>query len=335
MDKVAIVILNWNGQHFLEKFLPSVTSYSQETKIYVADNGSSDDSVTFLTDKYPAVSIIHLKENLGFCNGYNKALEQIDAEYYVILNSDVEVTPNWLSAPISYMDEHSDVAACQPKIKCYKDRQRFEHAGAAGGSIDILGFPFCRGRIFLEVEEDKGQFNDIAEIFWASGASLIIKAEIFHKIGGFDKDFFAHMEEIDLCWRMKNAGYKIVCCGSSEVYHVGGGTLPKSNPKKTFLNFRNGLGLLVKNLPLRILAPVLFVRMLLDGVAAIQFLLVGYPKDALAVLRAHVAFYGKFITWFRRRNNIPTELPSGIIKKSIVLEHFILKKNRYSEITSK
>ena len=335
MDKIAIVILNWNGQHFLEKFLPSVTTYSQEAIIYVADNGSSDHSISFLQTNYPAIRIIVLPNNLGFCGGYNIALAQIEAEYYVILNSDIEVTYDWLLSPINYLDKNSDVAACQPKIKSFHDKTLLEHAGAAGGFIDILGFPFCRGRVFLDIEKDNAKYNDTIDVFWATGAALIIRATTFHETGGFDPDFFAHMEEIDLCWRMKNAGYRIVYCGTSEVYHVGGGTLPKSNPRKTFLNFRNGLGLLVKNLPLRLLFPILISRMLLDAVAAFQFFLVGYPKDAFAVFRAHMSFYAHFFRWFGRRKNIPTKLPSGILRKSIVWEHFIMKKTNYQQIRNK
>lgn len=333
MDKTAIVILNWNGQHFLEQFLPSVTAFSQEAVIYVADNGSSDNSIPFLKKEYPQINIIDLGENLGFCQGYNKALDQIEAKYYVILNSDVDVTPNWLSTPISLLDNNSDIAACQPKIKSYHDKDTLEHAGAAGGFIDVFGYPFCRGRVFQSVEKDHNSFNDTRDIFWASGAALIIRADIFHKTGGFDKDFFAHMEEIDLCWRIKNNGYRIVYCGDSEVYHVGGGTLPKSNPRKTFLNFRNGLGLLVKNLPLKYLLPILLVRMILDGIASIQFFLVGYPRDAFAVFRAHLAFYGKSIIWLSRRNKIKSKLPPEMLKRSIVWEHFVLKKDTYDQIS--
>lgn len=335
MDKIAIVILNWNGQHFLEQFLPSVTAFSTEAIIYVADNGSTDHSIEFLKKEYPNIRNIELKENYGFCQGYNKALEQIQAEYYVILNSDIEVTPGWLSAPLNYLEENPDTAAVQPKIRSFHNKNLLEHAGAAGGFIDILGFPFCRGRLFLSVEENNKKFDDTIDVFWASGAALIIRSTIFHKTGGFDPDFFAHMEEIDLCWRVKNAGYRIVYCGESEVYHVGGGTLPKSNPRKTFLNFRNGLGLLVKNLPLRLLFPILFLRMILDGVAAIQFFLVGYPKDAFAVFRAHMAFYGYFFSWFKRRTTIPKKLPLEILKKSVVWEHFIIKNDRYDQIMGK
>jgi GT2 family glycosyltransferase len=329
MDKIAIVILNWNGQHFLEQFLPSVQIYSKEATVYIADNGSTDHSIEFVKNNYPEIKIVQLPDNYGFCGGYNKALAQIDAEYYVILNSDVEVTPNWLKAPISYLDKYKDVAACQPKIKSHHDKRLLEHAGAAGGFIDILGFPFCRGRVFLEVEKDQDKFNDTIEVFWASGAALIIRAKVFHETGGFDPDFFAHMEEIDLCWRMKNAGYRIVYCGASEIYHVGGGTLPNSNPRKTFLNFRNGLALLLKNLPLHLLFPILLIRMILDGVAALQFFLVGYPKDAFAIFRAHLSFYANFFRWFGRRTNVPAALPTQMIRKSIVWEHFILRKNKY------
>jgi len=335
MDKIAIVILNWNGQHFLERFLPSVLSHSQEATVYVADNGSTDNSIDFIKGKYPQVKIIELPENNGFCQGYNKALLQVQAEYYVILNSDIEVSANWLSAPITLLDNDINIAACQPKIKSYNNKELFEHAGAAGGFIDFLGFPFCRGRIFLDVEKDHTQYDDNIDIFWATGAALIIRAQAFKSAGGFDPDFFAHMEEIDLCWRLKNQGYRIAYCGKSEVYHVGGGTLPPSNPKKTFLNFRNGLALLLKNLPLRLLFPLIFIRMLLDAAAALQFLLKGFPKDAFAIFLAHMSFYRYSLTWYRRRNIIPKALPSQMIKQSIVWRYFVLKQKTFDEVTEK
>ena len=333
MDKIAIVILNWNGKHFLEKFLGNVLQNSGEAKVYVADNGSTDDSVDFVKRNFGEVSLIELDQNYGFCEGYNKALDQVTAEYFVILNSDIETTPNWLVDPIQFLDRNLQVAACQPKILSYNSKAMFEHAGAGGGMIDVLGYPFCRGRIFQAVESDEGQFDDISEVFWASGAAFIVRSKLFFQLGGFDNKFFAHMEEIDLCWRLQNAGYKVFYIGTSKVYHVGGGTLPKSNPRKTFLNFRNGLGLLIKNLPLRLLLPVLFARMVLDGIAALEFFFVGYPRDAFAVFRAHMAFYGLFFKWLSRRKNFPKTLPKTIVLQSIVWLHFVKGTKKYNQIS--
>ncbi len=333
MDKIAIVILNWNGVRFLEQFLSNVVENSPQAKVYIADNGSTDDSVKYVQQNFKGVGVINLDKNYGFCQGYNKALDQINAEYFVILNSDVQVTKGWLDEPITFMDNKPGVSACQPKFLSYSEKEKFEHAGAAGGFIDFLGYPFCRGRIFQSIEVDEGQYNKKEKVFWASGASLIIRSKVFNELGGFDKYFFAHMEEIDLCWRMLNAGHEIYYIPESTVYHVGGGTLAKSNPRKTFLNFRNGLGLLVKNLPVRFFLPILFFRMVLDGVAAIEFFLVGYPRDAFAVFRAHLAFYGMFFKWFNQRKRIPKKLPKEILKKSIVWEHFIRGNKIYNQIS--
>nr|MBP8033086.1 glycosyltransferase family 2 protein [Bacteroidia bacterium] len=246
-SKVAVVILNWNGKPFLEKFLPTVLQYSSGAQIIVADNQSSDDSVAFLKTQFPQVSVILNPSNDGFATGYNLALKQVKAEYYVLLNSDVEVTENWLQPIIKLMDENLKVAACQPKILDYNHPSKFEYAGAAGGFIDKYGYPFCRGRIFNVLEEDKAQYDTAKEVFWATGACMFVRAEAFWKVGGFDDDYFAHMEEIDVCWRMKNIGYQIYVEPSSKVYHVGGGTLNKLSPRKTFLNFRNNLTTLTKN----------------------------------------------------------------------------------------
>ena len=251
MYKIAVVILNWNGREFLDRFLPGVVrhSSSHDVKIIVADNGSSDDSVEFIRNKFKNVEIIELDKNYGFAGGYNKAFEKINSEYYILLNSDVEVSGNWIEPIIKKMDDDQDVAAAMPKILSYQNRSKFEYAGAAGGFIDKWGYPFCRGRILNNIEPDNNQYNNSIEIFWASGACLFIKSKIFHDTGGFDDDFFAHMEEIDLCWRIKNLGYKIYCYPCSQVYHVGGGTLPNETPAKLFFNFRNSLYLLLKNLP--------------------------------------------------------------------------------------
>jgi len=262
--KTAVVILNWNGKKFLEKFLPAVIEKSSASAdVYVADNCSSDDSVCFLKQKFPQVKIIKNKKNYGFSAGYNQALKQIEAEYFVLLNSDIEVTDNWIEPVINLMESDKTIGACQPKLMSFNDKSLFEYAGAAGGFIDKYGYPFCRGRLFQTIEEDKNQYNDTIEIFWATGACLFVRAEIFKKLGGLDDDFFAHMEEIDICWRMKNAGYKIMYCPNSTVYHVGGGTLHKSNAKKTYLNFRNNLSLLFKNLPNKDFYKIFILRFIL------------------------------------------------------------------------
>jgi GT2 family glycosyltransferase len=247
-NNVAVVLLNWNGKNFLQKFLPSVIENSDNASIYVADNGSEDGSVDFLKQNFPSINIICFEKNYGFAKGYNMALQQIEAEYFVLLNSDVEVTPNWISPIITFLDSKEDYVACQPKILSYYDRSYFEYSGGAGGFIDRYGYPFCRGRLFDTLEKDNGQYDEDCEIFWATGACLFVRAQVFHEFGGFDEDFFAHMEEIDLCWRFKNAGYKIGYCHSSVIYHVGGGSLPKSSPYKTYLNIRNNEVMLIKNL---------------------------------------------------------------------------------------
>ncbi len=337
MKDIAIVILNWNGKKYLADFLPSVIKESSEAQIIVADNGSTDDSIEFLKTTFSTVQIIELDKNHGFCGGYNRALKQIDAKYYMILNSDVEVTPNWLIPLYQLLENNENIAACQPKIKSYHQRSHFEHAGAAGGFIDALGYPFCRGRLFEEIEEDKGQYNDTIPIFWATGACLLIRSKIFHTMGGFDEDFFAHMEEIDLCWRIKNAGHQIYYCGNSEVYHVGGGTLPKSNPRKTFLNFRNGLVLLLKNMPRFPFLSVIFSRMVLDGVAIIFFIIAGFSKDAYAVFKAHMSFYRRLGLWFskRKRNwslSKNNHKHPEVYVNSIVFQHFVKKVKTYTEL---
>ncbi|WP_337042215.1 glycosyltransferase family 2 protein [Emticicia sp. 17c] len=330
MPKVAIVILNYNGQGFLEKFLPTVIQYSYSYEIIVADNASTDNSVSFLKETYPKVRLIELTENSGFAEGYNKALKQIKAEYYVLLNSDIEVTPDWVLPVIQLMEANPAIAACQPKIRNYYQKTHFEYAGAAGGYIDWLGYPFCRGRIFDTCEEDTGQYDDTKEVFWATGACMFVRAEVFHKIGGFDGSFFAHMEEIDLCWRMKNAGYQVFYCADSMVYHVGGGTLHKSNPKKTFLNYRNGLAMLYKNLPANKLFGIIFMRLVLDGVSSIKFLLAGSLKDIWAILKAHFAFYAMIPRLQRQKN----KQLNDIYQKSIVAAYFIRKQKTFKELSS-
>ena len=284
--KLAVVILNYNGASMLSRFLPSVLKYSPGTEIVVADNASTDDSVAVVADGFPAVRLIRLDRNYGFADGYNMALEQVDAEYCLLLNSDVEVTQGWLEPLLSFMESNPGAVACQPKILAYNNKTQFEYAGAAGGFIDRYGYPYCRGRLFDTVEEDNGQYNDVCRVFWATGAAMMVRSDAFRKAGGFDGRFFAHMEEIDLCWRMLARGGEIYVVPQSMVYHVGGATLKKSNPRKTYLNFRNNLLMLYKNLPVGELRGVMCVRALLDYVAALKFLLTGAWGDFKAVLRA-------------------------------------------------
>ena len=292
MKKVSVVILNWNGVGMLQKFLPGVIKYSQGegVEVCVADNGSTDESVVWLQTYCPDVRLIVLGKNYGFADGYNMALQQVEAEYVVLLNSDVEVTPHWLDPLMEYMDAHPEVAACQPKIRSERNKALFEYAGASGGYLDKYGYPFCRGRIFDVVEEDKGQYDTVQPIFWATGAALFICLKDYRESGGLDGRFFAHMEEIDLCWRLRSRGRGIVCIPQSTVYHVGAATLKKENPRKTFLNFRNNLLMLYKNLPEKELKRVMFIRGVLDVVAALVFLLKGEKEAARAVLQARKEF---------------------------------------------
>lgn len=333
---VAIVILNWNGKRYLEQFLPSVIANSLGCKIIVADNASSDDSVAFLQKNYQAVQLIIYTQNLGFCEGYNQALNQITADYFVLLNSDVQVTPNWVAPVIELMESDAKIAACQPKIRSFHEPVMLEYAGAGGGYIDKLGYPFCRGRLFETLEQDTGQYNDETEIFWATGACMFVRADLFKQLGGLEPAFFAHMEEIDLCWRMKNAGYKITYCGKSEVFHVGGGTLHKSNPRKTFLNYRNGLALLYKNLPENLLTSTLFQRIVLDWISAFKFLAAGQTGDFKAVFKAHQEVYQNRNYWKSQRNLQPEKREltqmKGVFNGSIVWAYFAKGKKRFEEL---
>lgn len=334
--KVAVVILNWNGKKFLEQFLPSVIKYSKEdAEVIIADNGSTDTSIHFLKEHFPEVRIIELPENKGFTGGYNAALKEVEADYYVLLNSDIEVTKNWIKPVIQLMDKDISIAACQPKILSYSDKTRFEYAGAAGGYIDWLGYPFCRGRIFEETEIDSGQYNDEQEVFWATGACMFVRAQVFNELGGFDEHFFAHMEEIDLCWRMKNLGYKVYYSPNSTVYHVGGGTLGKESPQKTFLNFRNNLYLLIKNLPLERVIFVLLLRFIMDGVAVIRFLAQGNSKSSIAVLKAYLEVIINTLRVGRGNDTPPAYKIKGVYQMSIVIEHFLHKKNKFTELNTK
>ncbi len=333
MTKVAVVILNWNGEKFLKAFLPSVIEHSKNiAEVIVADNCSEDGSVSFLQTYYPEIQIITNRENGGFSKGYNDALKQVEAEYYVLLNSDIEVTQNWIEPIIELMDSDNSIAVCQPKLRAYHQQTHFEYAGAAGGFIDRFGYPFCRGRIFQHLEEDHGQFNDACEVFWATGAAMFVRSELYHKYGGLDEDFFAHMEEIDFCWRMKNEGYKIMYCPQSTVFHVGGGTLPKSSSRKTYLNFRNNFSLLLKNLPAHQIIPVFAFRLAFDAIAGIKFMIDGGVDDLFAVIKGHFAFYRLIPTMWKKRKTIQHRKVSCIYQRSIVLEHYVEKKKRFLEL---
>ena len=338
--KIAIVILNWNGKKFLEEFLPSVVANnSSYAQIIIADNASTDDSISFLKNNYPQIKIIRNEVNGGFAKGYNDALKFVESEYYILLNSDVEVTPDWIDSIINLMDSDKNIAACQPKIKSFHNKNYFEYAGAAGGFIDKFAYPFCRGRIFNTIEEDKNQYDDEREVFWATGACLFIRSECYHKVNGFDEDFFAHMEEIDLCWRLKNKGYKIMYCPDSTVYHVGGGTLNKTSSHKTFLNFRNNLILICKNHPPEYFYLKLFMRMIIDGIAGCKFLFTGQFSHFGAVLKAHYSFWKTLKTTFEKRKQLKSEITSytttAVYLHSIVADFYLRGKKTFKEIDLK
>jgi len=328
--KVAVVILNWNGKQLLEQFLPSVVQYSEEATVYVADNASTDDSVAFVKDQFPEVSIVVNPTNTGYAGGYNDALQHIEADVYALVNSDIEVTENWLQPIIKAFQNEPTTAIIQPKILDYKNKDYFEYAGAAGGFIDQYGYPFCRGRIFNTLEKDLGQYDTNQEIFWASGACFFIRSNVYKELKGFDTSFFAHQEEIDLCWRAINKGHTIKYLFESKVFHVGGATLQQGNPKKTELNFRNSLLMLTKNLPEKVLFRVLFIRMVLDGIAGIKFLLEGQPKHLVAVLKAHFSFYQMFAKNYNKRGTYQES--KYYYTKSIVLSYFIKKIHFFNEL---
>ncbi|MGA9638277.1 glycosyltransferase family 2 protein [Flavobacterium sp.] len=319
--KIAVVILNWNGVALLKQFLPSVVAFSQEATVYIADNASTDDSVTYVKSNYPTVQIIQNKGNFGFAKGYNEALQNIEADVYALVNSDIEVTENWLQPIIKTFVNESQTAVIQPKILDFKNKAYFEYAGAAGGFIDQYGYPYCRGRIFETIEKDNGQYNDEKEIFWASGACFFIRSVVYKEMNGFDDDFFAHQEEIDLCWRIYNKGYTIKYNPNSVVYHVGGATLNEENPKKTFLNFRNSLFMLVKNVPKESLFKILFLRLTLDGIAGLKFISQGKWKHLWAILRAHFYFYRLFLVNYKKRSDYQSK--KYYHQKSIVYNYFI------------
>jgi GT2 family glycosyltransferase len=329
MVKTAVVILNFNGIAYLKMFLGNVIRHSlnEDTAIYIADNGSTDGSPDWVKENFREIKIIRFEKNNGFAAGYNLALEQIDAKYYVLLNSDIEVTEGWLIPLISHLDANPDAASCQPKILSYKQKDHFEYAGAAGGYIDKFGYPLCRGRIFYYVETDKGQYDTPAEIFWSTGACMAVRADAWKSLNGFDPDFFAHMEEIDLCWRFHKAGYRVSFIPGSKVYHVGGGALPYNSSFKTYLNFRNSLFLIYKNLPEKNFKTTLFFRKVLDGVAAMFFMLKGQFGSVRAVWKAHIDFY-KAIARLREKRKLvqaagKTKIDILILNKSIVFEFYI------------
>lgn len=328
--KIAVVILNWNGKELLEKFLPSVTQNSTEADIYLADNASTDDSIAYVKSTFPSIRIIQNKENGGYAKGYNDALKHVKADVFCLLNSDVEVTKNWLHPIIKVFYNEERTAIIQPKLLDYHKKDYFEYAGAAGGFIDKYGYPYCRGRIFNTIEKNIGQYDDITEIFWASGACLFIRSNVFNKLNGLDNKFFAHMEEIDLCWRAKNLGYKIKYVGNSKIYHVGGATLSNQNPKKTYLNFRNSLFALTKNAK-GLLFQIIIVRLILDGIVAIKFLLELKPNHFLAILKAHLSYYKHLNHLLKQRKTIKNKI-KYYQQTSIVLDYFVNKKKFYKSL---
>lgn len=334
--QAAIVILNWNGVKMLKQFLPGVIRYSEGARIVVADNDSTDGSLSYLESLGSKIEIIRLDRNYGFTGGYNRALKQVQAEYYILLNSDVEVTAGWLNDPLRFLDENKLTAACQPKIRSYSERELFEHAGGSGGFIDYLGYPFCRGRLFTTLEKDTSTYNDCRYIFWATGACMFIRAADFHEQNGFDEYFFAHMEEIDLCWRLQQSGKRIAVVPSSVVYHVGGGTLPKSSPRKTYYNFRNNLLMLHKNLPASEVWFTLPLRIILDGIAGLKFFIEGDFADMLAVIKAHFAFYSVFASRISIRRNqqkrAVSNEPVGMYNRSIVKDYYVHKIRKFSSL---
>lgn len=328
--KLSIVILNWNGKELLQRFLPTLLQYCPDyAEIVIADNASQDGSVELLKREFPELRIVENKNNWGFAKGYNEALKQIDSEYYCLLNSDIEVTENWISPIIEQLDNDAQIAAVQPKLKSFEQRDYFEYAGASGGFIDKYGYPFCRGRLFEVVEKDNQQYDSVIDIFWATGAALFIRSDIYHQLGGLDEDFFAHMEEVDLCWRIKNRGYRIMVNPLSTVYHIGGGTLPKKNPFKTYLNFRNNHFLLIKNLPFNRLFLTFFVRLFLDIVAAFLFLFRGNGDDFIAVFKAMGASVKGYRKMAAKRDDGYKTGYNDTCKHSVVFLHYIFRKRYY------
>ncbi|MDR3366380.1 MAG: glycosyltransferase family 2 protein [Prevotellaceae bacterium] len=334
MPKTSVVILSWNGEKFLQQFLPSVVANTgdEQTEIVVADNGSTDGSRAYVERSFPQVRLIKFDRNYGFTGGYNRAIALIKSPYTVLLNSDVDVPPGWLAPLVQHLDSNESVGACMPRIRSFAQPQSFEYAGAAGGFIDLLGYPFCRGRILNTIEQDSGQYSDLRKIFWATGACMAVRTELFKKLGGFDDDFFAHMEEIDLCWRMQNAGYDVTCIGASEVFHVGGGTLPNNNPRKLFYNYRNNLLMLYKNLPTGVHLAVVTLRILLDWASALIFLMQLRFSYVGAVLRAHAAFLKLKKGKRTQRSPLGMARLTGVYKGSIVFSYFLLGKRTFNQL---
>ncbi len=330
MNKTAVVILNWNGAKLLQQFLPSIIKFSGNATIYVADNASNDTSIEVLKSEFPTVKIIENTGNFGFAKGYNEALRFVEEPYYALVNSDIEVTENWLQPIESIFDNEPKTAIIQPKLLDFKKKTHFEYAGAAGGFIDKYGYPFCKGRIFDTLEEDLGQYNEETEVFWATGACFFIRKEVYRTLQGFDDDFFAHQEEIDLCWRANNLGFTAKYCPNSVVYHVGGATLNEANPKKTFLNFRNSLLMLTKNLPKEKLFPIIFTRLILDGIAGLQFIFQGKFKHFFAILKAHFHFYHLISRNLKKRDI--SQKKNYFYSKSIVWSYFVEKKKTFPSL---
>jgi GT2 family glycosyltransferase len=334
LKNTAVVILNYNGIGFLQQFLKNVIENTPEADVIVIDNFSTDQSLNWLEENFPSTLVVKNAKNHGFAGGYNHGLSGLEYENFVLLNSDVEVTPNWLVPILQRANQNSNLAAIQPKLLDFNERQKFEYAGAAGGFLDKYGYAFCRGRVFDSIENDEGQYQPPLDIFWASGACFFVKAKVFNELGGFDERFFAHMEEIDLCWRIHNAGYQIQYEPNSVVYHVGGGTLHKSNPFKTYLNYRNNLAMLFKNLPARLLFPVIFTRLVLDGLSSVKFLKEGNLRDILAILKAHLAFYAMIPYLWKKRKG-PFLGVDKLHDFSVVWRYFAKKQKTYTELCSK
>lgn len=330
MSKLAIVILNWNGKRFLERFLPTLLrTLPDYAEVVVCDNASKDDSVAFMEEHFPQVKLLLNERNEGFARGYNLALQRVEAKYYCLLNSDIEVTDGWIEPVIEQMDANEKIAAVQPKLRSFDRRDEFEYAGASGGYIDKYGYPFCRGRVFSNVEKDRGQYDDVIDIFWATGAAMFVRSDVYHLMEGLDGDFFAHMEEIDFCWRIKNLGYKIKVNPASVVYHIGGGTLPKNNSFKTFLNFRNNHFLLIKNLPARRLFPTFWARLFLDNLAALVFLLQRHGRDFLSVYKAQFAVLSQYKKMKAKRKGMSFEAYKDVCHTSILFQYHIKRKHRF------
>ncbi len=334
MSATSVVILNFNGRNYLETFLPTLIQYSEGTNIVVADNASTDDSVDWMNDNHPDIDLVILDKNYGFAGGYNEALKHVTSDYYILINSDVEVTPNWWQPLVKFLESNAHYAACQPKINAYHQKDHFEYAGAAGGFIDSLGYPYCRGRIFDVIEPDTGQYDSKTDIFWSTGACMIIRADLYHQFGGFDPDFFAHMEEVDLCWRLQNAEWSVACLPESKVFHVGGGTLDKSNPRKTYLNFRNSLAVITKNLPWYTLWWKLPLRIALDLLAAVVFWKTNSFDHCKAVIIAILDFLKSFPRHFGKRSSLAPlrKTNARTTRMAIVFDFFVMKKRKFSRL---